>query len=289
MNIKKITAAFLILLLAINTADAVKYKKFNLLLKKAIRSYHRLGTSPIGWKVLGISNWKNKIYYKEFGSGEKLTMIIGGIHGDEPAGFISALKLAQYINNNPESILNRVVIIPCLNPDGLISGRRTNGNRVDINRNFPADNWSQEFKKKYNNSGNLPASEPETVLIVNAIENYKPALIIQMHQPFNVLNAETNTSAELTAIMSKITGLPVVENIGYSTPGSLGSYHTALDYKVQGITVELCSIDREPDYKKVIESLIEAINYRENIQTHPYDAGLPHDEVKGEADDLNME
>jgi len=61
--------------------------------------------------------------------------------------------------------------------------------------------------------------------------------------------------------MSEITGLPVSEDIGYSTPGSLGSYKLSMKYDVYGITYELCDIDQEPDYDKIIESLIEAINY----------------------------
>lgn len=263
MNIKKLTLIMLLLLTSFTIADAVSYKKYNKILKKAIGMYHALPSSNIKWEVIGRSNWKNRIYYKEFGSGEKLTLVIGGLHGDEPAATISAIKLAQYIKKNPSSITNRVVIIPCINPDGLIKGRRTNGRKVDINRNFPTENWSTEYKKKYHNPGKLPATEPETVIIANAIEKYRPDLIIQMHQPFNAIYPEKNTSAELAKKISEISGFPIEDDIGYHTPGSLGSYGLAMDYKVQGITYEMGSIDYEPDYNKVTQSLIEAINYRD--------------------------
>lgn len=264
MKIKKLTLIFLTILLSLTIAEAVSYKKHNIILSKAIRSYRGLPATSIKWKVIGKSNWGKKIYCKEFGEGEKLTLIIGGMHGDEPAATISAIKLAQYININPASIRNRVVIIPCINPDGLVMGRRTNGHKVDINRNFPTKNWSMEYEKKYNNSGKLPASEPETVIIVNVIEKYKPDLIIQMHQPFNALYPEKNTSAELLIKMSEISGFPVAEDLGYETPGSLGSYGLTLNYKVQGITYEMGAIDYEPDYSKVTKSLIEAINFQDN-------------------------
>lgn len=261
MNIKKIISIMILICVAVSSTDAVSYKKHNKISKKAIRSYRRLPSSGIKWKVLGKSNWNNKIYYKTFGSGKKLTMIIGGLHGDEPSGFTAALKLAQFIKKHPSSIKNRVIIIPCINPDGLIKDRRTNGRKVDLNRNFPAENWSQEYTKDYNNPGKLPASEPETVVIANAIEDYKPDLIIQMHQPFNALYPDDNTPAGLLKKMSEITGLPVLDDIGYPTPGSLGSYKSSMHSGIQGITFELCEIDREPDYEKITQSLIEAINY----------------------------
>jgi protein MpaA len=261
MNIKRITSILILLIITFTTADAGSWKKTNAILRKAVKSYRSLPSSGIKWKVLGKSNWKNRIYYKEFGSGKKLTLIIGGIHGDEPASTIAPIRLAQYIKKNYSLISNRVIIIPCLNPDGLIKGRRTNGRKVDINRNFPTKSWSPEFIKEYNNPGRLPASEPETVLLANAIDDFRPDLIIQMHQPFNTIYPDDKTPAKLVEKMSEITGLPISEDIGYPTPGSLGSFKSSLEYEVQGITFELCEIDREPEYDKITEALIEAINY----------------------------
>ncbi len=260
MNIK-IVSSLMIIILSLTSADAVSYKKQNRILNKAVRLYREMPLSGIKWNVMGKSNWKNRIYYREFGSGDKMTMIIGGMHGDEPAGFISALKLAQYLKKNPRSIKNRVVIIPCLNPDGLLKGRRTNGHKVDLNRNFPTGTWSPLFIKEYNNPGPLPASEPETVLLANSIEIYRPALIIQMHQPFNTIYSDENNPEKLLKKMSEISGINTGEDVGYPTPGSLGSIKSTLDYKALVITYELCEVDHEPDYNKITESLIEAINY----------------------------
>ena len=108
----------------------------------------------------------------------------------------------------------------------------------------------------------MPASEPESVLIVDAIENYSPDLIIQMHQPFNTIYPDINVNTDLIQIMSDVTGIEISYNIGYDTPGSLGSYKSSLNYDACEITFELCGIDREPDYGKITESLIEAINFK---------------------------
>ena len=258
---KKISAVLLLVIIPLAGVQGISYKRQNAILRKAISMYRRLSSSNIKWTTLGRSNRKNRIYYREFGHGEKLTMVVGGIHGDEPVSFISMVMLARSLERNPDLIKNRVIIIPCLNPDGLLKGMRTNGRGVDINRNFPTATWSFEYAKPHNNPGKLPASEPETVLLANLIEETRPELLIQMHQPFSGLYPDSKVPPDLLKIMSGITGLPVQVYIGYETPGSLGSLKSTFNFKIYGITYELCAIDTEPDYNIITLSLIEAINH----------------------------
>ena len=262
MKIIKIIPIIFIIAIIASPADTFSLKKKNAILNKAINLYHGLKKSNIKWDVIGESNSNNKIYSKQFGLGKKLTLIIGGIHGDEPAGFISALKLAQFIKKNPSSIQNSVIIVPCINPDGLLRGTRVNGRGVDINRNFPGETWSSDFTKIYNNPGSHPASEPETTALIRLIEEYKPNMIIQMHQPFNALYPSSDAPAKLMNMMSDLSELPVIDDdVGYPTPGSLGNYRRSKKIKIIGITFELCDIDIEPEYHKIIAALIAAINY----------------------------
>src|SRR5690606_36692370 len=74
---------------------------------------------------------------------------LGGVHGDEPEGVHLCHLLLNYLETNPENINNRVpwIMIPCLNPEGIETGVRTNGNGVDLNRNFPSLDWSPEHSK----------------------------------------------------------------------------------------------------------------------------------------------
>lgn len=258
----KMVVFLLILLIPSTVVYGLSYKRQNAILRKAVSLYRGLSSSNIRWKMLGRSVWRNRIYYREFGSGEKLTVLVGGIHGDEPAGFIATVMLARHLKKNPDSIKNRVIIIPCLNPDGLMKGRRTNGHRIDINRNFPTATWSFDYKKDYNNPGKLPASEPETVLLANLIEEVKPELLIQMHQPFNGIYPDGKIPEDLVKKVSEASGIPVSYDIGYETPGSLGSLKATCEFKIYGFTYELCAVDIEPDYEKITKSLIEAINYQ---------------------------
>jgi murein tripeptide amidase MpaA len=72
------------------------------------------------------------------------------------------------------------MILAEANPDGLLTGRRTNANGVDVNRNFPARNW-RRFKHPLFDNGPSPASEPETRAILAAIEEMRPGRIVSIH------------------------------------------------------------------------------------------------------------
>jgi protein MpaA len=264
MKIIKIIPIILAVVIIASASDANNtkfWKDSNIILNKAIKLYHGLKKSNIKWNTIGRSNLNNRIYYKQFGSGDKLILIIGGMHGDEPAGFISALKLAQFIKKNPALIHNRIIIVPCINPDGLLKGTRVNARGVDINRNFPGETWSNDFTKSYNNPGTHPASESETAALIKLMEKYKPDMIIQLHQPFNALYPSSNAPVELMNKMSELSELPVIDDIGYPTPGSLGNYRASQDYEIIGITLELCAINIEPEYNKIVAALFSAINY----------------------------
>src|SRR5262249_44058659 len=56
-----------------------------------------------------------------------------GIHGDEPAGPLAALRLLQE-NRWPEHF--EIVFCPCLNPIGFAANTRTNGEGIDLNRDY---------------------------------------------------------------------------------------------------------------------------------------------------------
>lgn len=59
--------------------------------------------------------------------------ISAGIHGDEPAGLLTALKLIQE-NRWPENA--EIFLLPCLNPIGFKLNRRENAEGRDLNRDY---------------------------------------------------------------------------------------------------------------------------------------------------------
>ena len=56
-----------------------------------------------------------------------------GIHGDEPAGPLAALKLIQE-NHWPAHA--EIFLVPCLNPDGFVLNTRGNADGIDLNRDY---------------------------------------------------------------------------------------------------------------------------------------------------------
>ena len=56
-----------------------------------------------------------------------------GIHGDEPAGPLAALRLLQQ-NRWPAAV--EIFLLPCLNPASFAANRRENADGLDLNRDY---------------------------------------------------------------------------------------------------------------------------------------------------------
>jgi hypothetical protein len=56
-----------------------------------------------------------------------------GIHGDEPAGPLAALRLLQENNWPPGA---EIFFLPCLNPVGFTLNKRENADGIDLNRDY---------------------------------------------------------------------------------------------------------------------------------------------------------
>ena len=166
-----------------------------------------------------------------FGTGRRTTLLLAGIHGNEPAGRPLLKLLVDHLQEHDAAFYDqRVVLLPSANPDGLARRSRYNSRGVDLNRNFAASNW-----RKSRRHGPRPLSEPESRAIVALIDRYRPRAIISIHQPFNVIDYD-GPGADLAGAMSAHSGM-TVRKLG-SRPGSLGSYAgTSLGIPV--ITLEL--------------------------------------------------
>lgn len=155
-------------------------------------------------------------------------LIIAGIHGEEPDTTVAlsrALRCTTKLDNH-------IGILLCANPDGVALGTRGNANGVDLNRNFPTKNWQQEdavcrwfYDEKEVvpiGTGASPGSEPETQLIIDLVNNANPTAILALHGPIGCIDDPTPT--EGARWLAEQTELPLVEEIGYPTPGSMGTW-----------------------------------------------------------------
>lgn len=194
------------------------------------------------------------------GSQEPTVMFFGVFHGDEPIGEPMLLNLKGYILKHPE-LLNRcrVVIVPVLNPDGKVAGRRTNADGVDINRNFDTGNWDGRQPHDRNWGGPRPASEPETRFVLKLITEYSPRCIVSIHAPLHNVNYD-GPAAELAARMSHLDHYPIAADIGYETPGSFGTY-IGKERQVPIITLEVAEGNAAAAWQQHREALLEAVRF----------------------------
>ncbi len=164
---------------------------------------------------------------------DKTVLIIGVFHGEEPQG---NFLINEYLKTNIQGIKNRLLIIPCLNPDGMKKNQRQNANGVDLNRNFPTKNWIKTEKNEYWGADEA-GSEIETKFITEILNEYKIDAILSIHAPFKIVNYD-GPAKELAEKISEITGYKVQADIGYPTPGSFGNY-AGVERNIPTITLEL--------------------------------------------------
>lgn len=191
---------------------------------------------------------KNQINLFGFSSEKQQTLVIGVVHGDEPQG---EELINQYMD---ECNKKNILFIPSLNPDGKLANTRVNSNGVDINRNFPTKNWELGEKNNYY-GGDKPASETETKFLIDIIEKYAPKQIITLHTPYKIVNYDGDAK-ELAKMISDIIKYPVEESIGYSTPGSFGTY-AGIERNIPIITLEM---DEEESIENLYLPIKEIFN-----------------------------
>ena len=186
----------------------------------------RVEPPPIGFSVEG-----RAIRCRAYGHEAPTVLIVGGIHGNEPASATLARALCEHLESHPAAFRGRrVVVAAAVNPDGLARGLRTNAHGVDLNRNFATPNW-QEGRR----SGAEPLSEPETRFIAGLIRRYEPTVVVQVHQPLRCIDWDGPASA-LAEAMARACELPL-RKLG-ARPGSLGSY-AGVERQIPTVTLEL--------------------------------------------------
>jgi hypothetical protein len=162
-------------------------------------------------------------------------LVVGGVHGDEPSSVEAAAALALRLGRG-EIAAAPLILVPALNPDGLARGAKNSARDVDLNRNFPARNFTTDHAPGYF-PGTAPLSEPETRLLAALVEAHAPWGIVAVHAPFACVNYDGPARAWAEAVAAAC-GWPARGDLGYPTPGSLGSW-LGVDRGLPVLTLEL--------------------------------------------------
>lgn len=177
-------------------------------------------TFSIGSSVKGRS-----IVAHKFGSGGSKIIFVGGTHGNEKSSVYLLNSFSDYLEANPDKIPahRTVIIIPNLNPDGFAASTRTNANNVDLNRNFPANDWKQGVimpggSFNPNGGGSAPLSEPESRALANYVLSQNPRLVLTYHAAGGiVMPNDSGDSIALAKVYDQ------KSNLGYASKSQTGS------------------------------------------------------------------
>lgn len=207
---------------------------------------------------------------------EDRILILGGIHGDEYSSISIMFKWMTLLQEKGGDNY-RWRFLPAVNPDGLLDGQavRQNASGVDLNRNFPSQDWEATALEYWrNNTGENPrrypgkeaASEPEVRWIIEQIENFDPAVIVSVHAPYHLLDFDGPLQAP-----DKIGDL-YLHQLGVY-PGSLGNY-AGLDLGIPVVTLELPSAGIMPSVEQIETMWNDMLLWLNTRSQHEQNASL---------------
>lgn len=200
---------------------------------------------------IGTSVEGRGIYAYYYRTGSKKVLFYGAIHGSEVNSRNILNKWLDELEKNYSKIPSdkTVIVVPTLNPDGVVNASRFNSNGVDLNRNFAASDWvtGTYFKNTfYENGGGVePFSEPESQAIRNLINSSYPYLTLAYHSAAGyVIPSTTALAQEYGGIYSQLSGYSYIaptnhDAFSYDITGSFDIWAGESGYN--SLTVELSS------------------------------------------------
>jgi protein MpaA len=167
-------------------------------------------------------------------------VVIGCIHGDEPAGTAITRALAQL---RPAADLD-LWVIDDANPDGVAAGTRQNAHGVDLNRNFPYAWRAAGRRGDLDFSGPGPLSEPESRAMVDLLTRVRPTVTVWYHQHQDVVD-ESGGVVATERRYAVLVGLPLQRLTRY--PGSATGWQNATLAPTTAFVVELAAGRLSPE------------------------------------------
>jgi hypothetical protein len=152
----------------------------------------------------------------------RAALVVGQIHGDEPAGrkVIRALRARNHL---PHDLA--LWTVKTVNPDGNRLDTRQNAHGVDLNRNFSYRWRRAEPPTSRYYQGPHPFSEPESRAVRRLVRRIRPDVSIWYHQPWGaVLRDPCHGPNRIQRRYARLVGMPLSCR-GANLPG------TAIDWE----------------------------------------------------------
>ncbi len=226
----------------------------------SLRPRQEQGT--IQWEpdVYGQSYLGNKLeVWRPAGKCELL--VFAAIHGDEGETTAALSRALRHLTEPSPAC----AVVLSANPDGILRGTRGNARGVELNRNFPTRDWRpgavmhrptlDSPRDVALSPGDTPGSEPETQALIALIGELKPEVVVALHAPLGCID-DPNDSA-LGRWLSERTGLPLVPDVGYPTPGSFGTW--ASEQSLPVVTYEFPLTTPDQALREQVPVLVELL------------------------------
>lgn len=227
--------------------------------------------------VIGFSVASRPIEVYTFGEGDREYLIVAGIHGGYEGNTVAlANELIEHINVHPEIIPREVTlyIIRNMNPDGEARASgvdgRVNNNGVDLNRNFPSENWAEDWDRdgcwiyRPTTGGAYGGSEPETRAVMSFIKSHDITALISYHSaalgvfPGGV--PWTEDSKQLAATLAFVTKYPYPPiDTGCVYTGTLADW--AVENGVEAAVDMELSTHKLTDFNQNLKALRTLLNF----------------------------
>jgi len=214
--------------------------KFTVSLKDGLKNKHGISGGS-AWQfssrticqtisVIGSSLEGRGIYAHRFGNGSQTVMFVGGVHGNEASSVYILNSWIDRLESGYDSIPSNktIIVVPNANPDGLAAGSRTNSRDVDLNRNFPANDWKKDVvmpggSLNKGGGGKSPLSELESSAIASYTLSQNPKLVMSYHAVGSLVLGNGAGQADAWAVA-------YASSVGYWVPSGNGVF----DYDTTG-------------------------------------------------------
>ena len=188
-------------------------------------------------------------------------LVFAGIHGEEGETTTALSKALRHLTEPSP----HCAVVLAANPDGLIRGTRGNARGVDLNRNFPTSDWQKDpVLHRYTldaardvalSPGDSPGSEPETQALILLIRELGPEAVVALHAPLACVDDPNNS--DLGRWIAERSGLPLVPDVGYPTPGAFGTW--GAEQRLPVVTYEFGLITPDDAAREHVPVLVELL------------------------------
>lgn len=216
---------------------------------------------------LGLSVEQRDIIAYQHGDGPKTVLLIGALHTDaEDNSRVLVEQLSALLASRPDLVPSSITlyVVPSANPDGSSRGMHTNARGVDLNRNWPADDWVTDACHPHTGcqpglGGPVPLSEPETNALYQFIATVRPDVTVVFHSSGALVEANEAPGADVYGqAFAQAAGYAYIEEwTVYEITGQLiDALEQRLGLRALDIELTQCCTVTQEDYERSVQGLI---------------------------------